>query len=232
MRDIFSCHIALSVRLGTGKGGIKEVNEALALSLLKSSSPSVALESILNADSSTEFAVLVDDKLYKNEGELCAKALSGDGSPVVQITCQHLETIMEGKNRRVHKVDLDVEAKVDKDNPPDLKYISDAIKPLDATNILQVNDSSTKSSNAKQSKKEKKMGGASLDNGSLASLKTTMNIVDLTDQLIDITGGSEVGEEEIRRIKADIMMRLNNLRNSAYAAGFAAARIAHPMHPC
>eukprot|EP00890_Picochlorum_soloecismus_P005125 jgi/Picsp_1/5613/NSC_02972-R1_aminoacyl-trna synthetase-associated domain-containing protein len=216
----------LAVRLGRGrKGGIRDADPEI----LRSISPKgqcISLGAILTCP--YNMAVLIDSKLQK-DGTFYIGAVEGQGS--IQLDASQLMDCLvhDGSNCKPYYVDFEAQVKVGKDNPPDLQHILDNIEPLDPSSI--VSDAPTVSSTAQQSATA--AGNSSLEkkpqqqkkNENNAVLASSLDIKSLTSNILDISyeHHSSEDEETRRRARADIAMKLNALRNAAYASGYAAS---------
>jgi hypothetical protein len=219
----------LSSRLGVGKGGIKEAEAVLAREVLGSvdsevqSSSCITLASILGCQ--YHIGVLLDQNLTV---EFWIGAAHGDGS--IYLDAIHVTQLLS--DRHVAVIDFAADPKIDKENPPDLRQFADSLDPLPAEVLEaasapsatngQASASSTSKKNAKGSKgsKDKQIQSRNVERAS-----TTMDVNALAKKLIEsITQSVGKDDETKRRAQADIIMQLNVLRNSSYAAGFCAAK--------
>ena len=216
----------LSSRLGVGKGGIKEAEAVLAREVLGSvdtevqSSSCITLASILGCQ--YHIGVLLDQNLTV---EFWIGAAHANGS--IYLDAIHVTQLLS--DRHVAVIDFAADPKIDRENPPDLRAFADSLDPLPAevleaasaqgaTNgqgpASSISKKNAKGSNAKQSQSK-----------SLESASTAMDVNILAKKLIEIiTQSAGKDEETKRRTQADIIMQLNILRNSSYAAGFCAAK--------
>ena len=201
----------LSSRLGVGKGGIKDAPESVKDALFGSSSH-IALASMISCQH--PFGVLIDHSLSV---EFWIGAAHGKGS--IYLDAVHVSQLLSDKP--IQTVDFTCDPKIDRDNPPDLKEFADSLEPLpkevleDAKNQASAptKDTASSSKNVKKSKP--------------ATRKSTeMDVNTLASSLIQLISETRPEDDEAkRRVRADIIMQLNVLRNSAYAEGFRASKI-------
>ena len=220
----------LAIRLGRGrKGGIRDADPEI----LQSISPHghcISLGAILSCP--YDMAVMIDSKLQK-DGDFYIGAVEGQGS--IQLDASQLMDclLQDSTHCKPHYVDFEAQVKVGKDNPPDLQHILETIEPVDPSSI--VSDTATASSTAQQSASG---AAAAASNSTLeqkkqhqqkkyennAILASSLDIKSLTSTILELTHEhhSSEDEETRRRARADIAMKLNALRNAAYASGYAA----------
>ena len=74
-----------------------------------------------------DVVLLLDIKL-KSEPSFFVHPL--DNSASLPLTASDLEKFLTSLGREANWVDLEIDPKIDKDNPPDLKSIADAAKPI------------------------------------------------------------------------------------------------------
>ena len=176
-----------------------------------------------------DIAVLVDSKLQKDD-RFYIGAVEGQGS--VQLDASHLMDCLaqDGTHCKPHYVDFEAEVKVGKDAPPDLQHILENIQSVDISGI--VSDSVTVSPTAQElatsaagNSAIKKKQQQHKKNENKAILATSLDIKSLTNTILELSHEHHSCEDEEtrRRTRADIAMKLNALRNAAYASGYAAS---------
>jgi hypothetical protein len=219
-------HADLAIRLGRGrKGGIRDADPEILHSIAPHGH-CISLGAILS--SQYDMAVLIDSKLQK-DGKFYIGAVEGQGS--IQLDASQLMDclLQDSTHCKPHYVDFEAQVKVGKDNPPDLQHILDNIEPVDTSSI--VSDPATVSSTAQQSATaasnstlQKKKQQPQKKNENNAILASSLDIKSLTSTILELTHEhhSSEDEETRRRARADIVMKLNALRNAAYASGYAA----------
>lgn len=119
----------LSARLGTGKGGIRMAPEDLLQAVLQVPLGSVTPLAVANPEAA-DVVLLLDAKV---------RDLSPADTPVyvhplvntvsLAMAPEQLAAALRAVGREPLWVDLEADPKIDRDNPPDLKAISDAAKP-------------------------------------------------------------------------------------------------------
>jgi hypothetical protein len=127
-------------------------------------------------------------------------------------------------------VDLEADPRIDKDTPPDLKSIADAAAPIEVEGHAEAVAPAAPSAAAG---KKKKFGDKAASTGThVAARAPDDDVRGATSALIDVVLRHMVGEEghtamsadALRQMNADVAVRLNMLKNAAYARGFKAAR--------
>lgn len=200
----------------------------------------------------TDVMVLLDIKLKSESSPFFVHPLTNTAS--IALTSQHLESYLASLGKEAAWVDLEADPKIDKENPPDLKYIADTATPIltnDSTEGArsgQGDDKKTGAGKAATAKKDKKRSGgdAKIDESSKtkseAAARAAYDVYAITDSVVGkvaaalrggdlITrgsggGGSGIDGDDLRKLNADVVMQLNALKNAAYAAGFKAAQSA------
>ena len=240
----------LSTRLGCGKNGVAEATGALAEAVFGSaSSGAVTLGCVMDCPHAV--AVLLDQEL---KTEFWVGAAHGQGSIFLDGTYFHLRfqtrrtrthtpSIHPSIRRRrvgvhvaellndrsIETIDFAANPKITRDSPPDLKAFADALEPL-PQELVEKAEAAEKEGAEKNRAMvdEKKAGdkkkGVATDDAHAAA-KAVLDVDALADLLIaQISAIPRDDAEAQRRAKLDIASRLNQLRNAAYAAGFAARK--------
>lgn len=240
----------LSARLGAGKGGIRLAPDELITSVL-----GVPLGSVTplaaSTPTATDVVLLLDIKLKSETSPFFMHPLINTSS--LALTSQHLEAFLASLGKEAVWVDLEADPKIDKDNPPDLKHIADEAKPI-VTNENEGSAAAAgegasagapaAATAAGEKKDKKKSGGDSkIDSASkskavsaFAAARAASDVYAVTDSVlgkvaaalgVDLTAaGSSIDGDDLRKLKADVAMQLNGLKNASYAAGFKAAQSA------
>lgn len=230
----------MSARLGLGKGGINMAAAELVEEVLKVSQGSVTPFAVANAEASG-VTLLLDHKILSEE-QVFVHPLVNTSS--LGMSPAALQAALKAIGRDAIFVDLEADPKIDKENPPDLaKYVPEAVAPSasqqpasDAPAVPAASPSqSAKPSKmgASDSKQEAKAGGGS----SLAAqhraltdvAKTTEEVLQQVTlalmgcKLEDAQGGV-ASPYVMARLRADLEMRLNALKNAAYTTGYVAGK--------
>ena len=217
----------LSARLGAGKGGVRLAPDDLIPSIL-----SVQLGSVtplaVSQPTATDVVLLLDIKL-KSAPSFFVHPLLNTAS--LALSAADLEVFLSFVGRSANWIDLEADPKIDKENPPDLKSIADGAKPI----ITNDEETSTPAAAAavvvvpQKAKKDKKSATrAPLKEN--AAVRAAYDVYAVTESVLDkITASTGVDAASVdgdvmRRLRADVVMELNALRNAAYAAGFKAAQ--------
>ncbi|EFN55384.1 hypothetical protein CHLNCDRAFT_134463 [Chlorella variabilis] len=236
----------LSARLGTGKGGVRMAPDELI--------PTVPLGSVtplaIAQPSAAGVALLLDGKL-RGQPRICVHPL--DNTATMVLSSEGLEAFVRSVGREPAWVDLEADPVIDMNNPPDLKAFADAATPLAANDgaaaaaaAVAPGAAAAKPAAAaaaaaaggtKAAKKAapaaagSKKGAGAAGGATPAAAPRADDVLRATDELVDKIASTLVGEaaagvdaDVMRRLKADVEMRLNALRNAAYAGGFSAAR--------
>lgn len=240
----------LSARLGAGKGGIRMAPDELISSILGVSLGSVTPLAV-SQPTATDVVLLLDNKLKSESCPFFVHPLTNTAS--LALTSQHLEAYLASLGREAVWVDLEADPKIDKENPPDLKYVADAATPIvtnDSTGggggggghggATGAGGAAGAGAGAATAKKDKKKTGGdaktdeSAKGKSQAAARAALDVYAITDSVVgkvaaalggvDLTSGIE--GDDLRRLKADVVMQLNAMKNAAYAAGFKAAQSA------
>lgn len=222
----------LSARLGAGKGGVRLAPDELLPTILGVPLGSVTPLAVSRA-TATDVVLLLDEKL-KSESSFFVHPL--DNTASLPMTATDLEAFLTSIGRQAIWVDLEADPKIDKDNPPDLKSIADAAKAI-ATNDgdAAAAPSATAPAAPAAAKKDKKKGGDAKgakkeEKGGAPAVRAACDVFSVADSVmgkiaagmgVDATG---VNGDVMRKLRADVVMELNALRNTAYAAGFKAAQ--------
>lgn len=173
--------------------------------------------------------MLLLDKNIKDQQTIYVHPL--DNSASLPMTPSELETFIKStasNDRDVIYVDFELQVKIDKDNPPDLKFIADAAVPVvqeeKEPQGVQQHPAPTKSKSS--SKKPSSSSQSKSTAPRIDSHELTEKIIDkiITGLGIDVAGESNQINDTMRRLKADIAMELNILRNASYSAGYSSAR--------
>lgn len=199
----------------------------------------------------TDVVLLLDNKLKSESCPFFVHPLTNTAS--LALTSQHLEAYLASLGREAVWVDLEADPKIDKENPPDLKYVADAATPIvtnDSTGggggggghggATGAGGAAGAGAGAAIAKKDKKKTGGdaktdeSAKGKSQAAARAALDVYAITDSVVgkvaaalggvDLTSGIE--GDDLRRLKADVVMQLNAMKNAAYAAGFKAAQSA------
>ncbi|GFR41444.1 hypothetical protein Agub_g2131 [Astrephomene gubernaculifera] len=115
----------LSARLGVGKGGVRMAPEELLQAVLQVPLGSVTPLAVANPEAAP--VVLLLDSRVRQQQQVFVHPLVNTAS--LAMTPEALEQALRLLGREPLYVDLEADPKIDRDNPPDLKAISDAAKP-------------------------------------------------------------------------------------------------------
>lgn len=156
------------------------------------------------------------------------------------MTSAELEAFLASLNRTPVWVDLEAEPKIDRDNPPDLKHIADAARPivgLDGEEPSQVgakstSQISTKQPNGEQAEKSKAVKAESKcqkqnPSRDKSDSREALDVAIVSQRIIAMLTSEGAGSAEgeaLRKVRADVVTELNALRNAAYSTGFKAAK--------
>lgn len=216
-------YAVLSARLGTGKGGLKEASAELRDSILHTTSDCIPLASLMAINGGVNMAVFVDQHL-ESKTSVCICAVEGIGS--ISMSCAELCTVLKNSGLKVAYIDLESDPKIDKDNPPDLREIAESLQGLDPE-ALPESKQSEEPKKGKQSKKTDKKATEGTQGQKFSQPPEALDVDTITNTLLETMHITSLvhEDEERRRIRADIVMRLNALRNAAYTTGFTAGRV-------
>jgi hypothetical protein len=206
----------LSTRLGCGKGGLAEASVPLTREVFGSSSL-ITLTCVLEC--THEVGVLLDQEL---RSEFWVGAANGDAAGSIFLDGVHLSQLLE--DRALVTIDFTASPKIDRENPPDLKAFADALDPLPKEMLDRTQEQASKGDERKKpdSTLKKDRGNATGDDKKDGH-RRVLDVNTLTTELIKEILTAPAGDAEAqRRVKLDVASRLNQLRNAAYAAGFAA----------
>lgn len=208
----------LSTRLGCGKGGVAEASSALTREVFGSSSV-ITLGCVM--DCTHAIGVLLDEELRSEFWVGAAnRGAAGSLSGSIFLDGVHLSQLLQ--DRSLITIDFAANPRIDRDNPPDLKDFADGLEPLPQDLIDRAREQAEKeqSKSTKGKAKETKGSGEQKDT---AVQKSVLDVNKLASDLIQQISAIPSGDAEAqRRIKLDVASQLNQLRNAAYAAGFAA----------
>jgi hypothetical protein len=161
------------------------------------------------------------------------------------MTSAELEAFLASVNRAPVWVDLEAEPKIDRDNPPDLKDIADAAKPIvgkeggEESPLGQMGPTSTSQAGTSCEKACLKSKAVKADfaksqkqssSGEKSESRQALDVSLVAERIISLlkSGGDESATrgdgEALTKVRADVVMELNALRNAAYSAGFNAAQ--------
>lgn len=223
----------LSARLGMGKGGLRFAPEELLEPVLGLAPGSVTPLAVVQP-SAAAVVLLIDQKL-QGQARLLVHPLANDAT--LALSSEGLAKLLGDIGRSANYVDLEADPKIDRDNPPDLaKYIQEtagvsaeelAAKAQVDASLLAGPATTAAGAAAGGAKTGKKAAAGNAKrqagDGSAMDVETLATV--LMEQVSKASGGSGgAGQEEQRRLQADIVMRLNGLRNAAFAAGFSAGK--------
>jgi hypothetical protein len=228
----------LSMRLGLGKGGIRLAPDELIASILNVPLGSVTPLAV-SQPSATNVVLLLDMKLKFEEAPFFVHPLTNTSS--LALTSQHLEAFLVSLGKEAMWVDLESEPRIDKENPPDLKYIADAATSIVANDSAAVEGGASAAvAAAGATKKEKKKGGGDSKadaeakekaQAAAAAARAASDVYGITDSVIGKVAAAlgvqdltSIDGDDLRRLKADVVAQLNALKNASYAAGFKAAQ--------
>jgi len=212
----------------------------------------------------TDVVVLLDIKLKSESSSFFVHPLTNTAS--IALTSQQLEAYLASLGKEAVWVDLEADPKIDKENPPDLKYIADAAVPVVANDSTENGGGSIGSggggghssaadaggaaaagAGAGKAKKDKKKSGGDAKTDESAKAKSqaasaaaraAFDVYAITDSVVGkiaaalggegltSDGAPEIEGDDLRKVKADVAMQLNALKNASYAEGFKAAQSA------
>jgi len=240
----------LSTRLGCGKGGVAQATGALAEAVFGSaSSGAVTLGCVMDCPHAV--GVLLDQEL---KTEFWVGAAHGQGSIFLDGTYFHFRfqtrrtrprtrphtpSIHRRRvgvhvaellsDRSIETIDFAANPKITRDSPPDLKAFADALEPL-PQELVEKAEATEKEGAEKNRGLEHEMKAGDKKKGvatddAQAAARAVLDVDALADSLIaQISAIPGDDAEAQRRAKLDIVSRLNQLRNAAYAAGLAARK--------
>jgi len=192
----------------------------------------------LCAPAATEVVLLLDMKI-KSRPSIFVHPL--DNSASLEMTHNDLEAFLSSLGRQAQWIDLEAEPSINKDNPPDLKFIADAAKPIlvskegesfgDSGIVTSISDPKPKSTSDPAAKSGKKAGEKGPPAAVVRPASGRSDVYSVADSILAKIAAAGFGPDSgtsspdvMRRLKADVVMELNALRNAAYAAGFQAAQ--------
>eukprot|EP00887_Chlorella_sp_A99_P004889 scaffold4.g4889.t1 len=224
----------LSARLGVGKGGIRLAPDGLVGEVLGVPLGSVTPLAV-GQPGAGDVVLFLDQKL-RSQGRLFVHPC--DNRATAALAPAGLEAFLESLGREAVYVDLEVEAVIDKDNPPDLKQHAErfgapAAAPAGDAAAAAVSGGGAAPAAAKPAKQA--AGGGKKGGKVAAAAAPSVPRVDVHTTAEEVLGkalavlcGSEgaatVDPNVLRRLRADVEAELVTLRNAAYAGGFAAAQ--------
>lgn len=216
--------LSLGMRLGVGRNAIRMAPEELLPSVLGVEPGSVTPLALANPAAS-KVALLLDERL-RLVNAFCVHPLINTMSTVM--TSTDLETFAKSLGREPCWIDFGARPILDKDNPPDLKYIADATAPSapkeeKCTNGIQSSATMQKKKASAGTSTKAKTPQKKSTSGSVSE-----PVVHLSERLIERVleaCGSEILDATKRRtLISDFEMELNAFKNGAYAHGFKAAK--------
>lgn len=140
----------------------------------------------------------------------------GKGS--IYLDAVHVSQLLSDK--AIQTVDFTSDPKIDRDNPPDLKQYADSLEPLPKEMLENAKNQ------ASAPKKDKTSVVKKVNLKHVSNKSTEMDVNTLASSLIQLISETCLKDDEAkRRARADIIMQLNILRNSAYAEGFKASKV-------
>jgi hypothetical protein len=233
---------SVAARLGAGKGGIQLAPAELITSILGVPLGSVTPLAV-SQPTAANVVLLLDSKLKSEQTPFFVHPLTNTSS--LALTSQDLEAFLGSLGREAVWVDWDAEPKIDKENPPDLKYIADAATPIVTDDATEDGSGSAAAAGAGgATKKDKKKSGgdvkaeaaakakADAAAAAAAAARAASDVYAITDSVVVKVaaalgvGLTNVDGDDLRKLKADVVMQLNGLKNAAYATGFKAAQSA------
>ena len=208
----------LSTRLGCGKGGLAEATGPLVREVFGTSSV-ITLGCVLECTHA--IGILLDQEL---RSEFWVGAANGDAAGSIFLDGVHVAQLLE--DRALETIDFTASPKIDRDNPPDLKAFADALEPLPMDVLDRTQEQAGKEEEReKVESKAKKGKGKAVETDTRGSggRRSVLDVNTLSAELIKEILAAPAGDAEAqRRVRLDVTSRLNQLRNAAYAAGFAA----------
>lgn len=208
----------LSTRLGCGKGGLAEASGPLTREVFGSSSV-ITLGCVLECTHAV--GILLDQEL---RSEFWVGAANGAAAGSIFLDGVHVSQLLE--DRALETIDFAASPKIDRDNPPDLKAFADALEPLPKDVLERAQEQAEKEAareTLEGTSKKKRANAAGNDKMGADGHRRVLDVNTLTADLIKQVLAAPAGDVEAqRRVKLDVASRLNQLRNAAYAAGFAA----------
>jgi hypothetical protein len=197
----------------------------------------------------TDVVLLLDIKLKSEQAPFFVHPLTNTSS--LALTSQHLEAFLGSLGKEAVWVDLEAYPKIDRENPPDLKHIADAAKVIVSIDSAAGEGGGSSSTSggaaaapAAGTKKDKKKSGGGGESkadaaakekaqAAAAAARAASDVYAITDSVVgkvavalgvDLT--TSIDGDDLRRLKADVVMQLNALKNAAYSAGFKSAQSA------
>lgn len=183
-----------------------------------------------------DVVLLLDIKLQQQEEDFFVHPLHNTAS--LLMTAGQLEQALSSVGRQWHWVDLEADPKIDRENPPDLKGIADAAKPI----VCETEDGGGGERGlGKEQQKSKSSGGEKKDKQEgkkksegeekkVAAAQAVSDVYAVSDVVIEkVAAALGVDLEGMdgdvkRRLRADVVMELNALKNAAYSTGFKSSR--------
>ena len=203
----------LSPRLGLGKGGLVDASPALAEELFSGSSSSmITMASIIGCPH--PLGILLDGNLTT---EFWIGAAHGKGS--IYLDATHVTQLLSDQS--IITVDFDMKPKIDKNNPPDLKEFSEALERLPDEIVEAAASRQGNETSAAPKKQKDAVNNKSASHITAMSTSSSMDVNVLATSLInEIAQSCTADGETQRRMRQNVIMQLNILRNSSYATGF------------
>lgn len=180
--------------------------------------------------------VLLLDQKIRSETSIFVHPLHNAAS--LALTPAELETFLGSLGREAVYVDLEAEPVIDQSNPPDLKAIAEMAAPAvgkegETAEAGAPEPAAAKAAAAPAPKAAKKPAAGKPSKGkegTAGAAGPKLDIYEIAARLLAKTS-AELGQDvnalsadALRRLKADVAMELNIVRNAAYAAGFKAAQ--------
>lgn len=219
----------LSARLGTGKGGLKAAPAELESEVLKVAPNGVSPLAVANIEK--DGITLFLDQSIQSKNLVYVQPL--DSSCCLGMSPTSLEAALKVFGHEAIYIDVQADPKIDRENPPDLaKHLpAPPAKTEAAPAPAPAAPAPAPAPKAKSSSKGSSQPVASKEN----LLKKHMDLTDVhsrTESIIQkVQEAMKLKEEEgvtekwiMSRLKLDIEMQLNAVRNAAYAAGHLAGK--------
>eukprot|EP01025_Chloroclados_australasicus_P000453 TRINITY_DN1023_c0_g1_i6.p1 TRINITY_DN1023_c0_g1~~TRINITY_DN1023_c0_g1_i6.p1 ORF type:complete len:328 (-),score=40.56 TRINITY_DN1023_c0_g1_i6:429-1412(-) len=177
-------------------------------------------------DTAANVVLLFDHKL-QSEDKLLVHPLTNSAS--LALSASEIETILRSFGRQLTYVDLSLEPKFSKDNPGDLKYLSDAVALPEKPENGESSGVDNNSSKAKNNNNGK-IKSASKQQNQQQHLKASEQADDVDTVIGNLLQmvkskikDGQLSEADMESLRGDFFVELNAMRNASYSGGYYAA---------
>ena len=221
--------------MGSGKGGLRLAPDDLIPSIL--GVPLGSVTPLALAHPPATDVVLLLDHAIQSQSLIYVHPMNNSAS--LGLTPAQLEAFLTSLGRRAVWVDFSASPPIDRENPPDLRYLAEEAKPIVSKDGEEGGEGgagqaagAAPGAEAAKVPAAKKSGGkgAPATAEPLLQAVPRVDVYPVTESVMAKAAaglGQDLGAvdgEVMRRLRADVAMELNALRNAAYAAGFKAAQ--------